>query len=257
MVVYLLTAACAIGVVLLASRLAAGRLGRRGTDDGEPGGATAGHAGSMISALFLLAFAVAIVVPWTTADAARLNTYTEAQAITEAYWAAERLPAGPKEHARAALVDYARFVRDEEWPRMAEGRLSPGGWTRLDAVRREIIALPAPEDEIKDARAAFLEQVTAISAARHQRAMDAGTRPPPALLVITAVTGLLVVLFPFLAGARPRGLAALPLALMAGLLAVGVYLAVDISHTFTGGLGVGPDAFGAALEEIKRVSGGS
>jgi hypothetical protein len=251
-VVYLLAAVCAAGVVLIA-----GRLVRRGREDGDPDGPTSGHAGSMISALFLLAFAVSIVVPWAATDAARLNTYTEAQAITEAYWSAERLPDGPRDSARAGLRDYARFVRDEEWRHMAEGRLSPGGWSRLDTVRRQIIALKVPdEDEYKDARNAFLDHVTAISAARHQRAMDARTTPPPGLLIITTLTGLLVVAFPYLSGARPRGMTLVPLALMAGLLAIGIYLAIDISHTFTGGLGVRPDAFTGALTEIQRISGG-
>ncbi|GAA2449772.1 hypothetical protein GCM10010191_79400 [Actinomadura vinacea] len=250
--VYLIAAACAVGVVLVA-----GRLVRRGRDDGEPDGPTVGHAGSMISAMFLLAFAVAIVVPWAATDSARLNTYTEAQAITEAYWSAERLPAASRDQARTGLLDYARFVRDEEWREMAEGRLSPGGWTRLDAVRRQVIALPVPDDdEIKDARTTFLGQVTAISAARHQRAMDARTTPPAGLLIITVATGLLVVALPYLAGARPRGMALVPLALMAGLLAIGIYLALDITHTFTGGLGVRPDAFTGAITEIQRISGG-
>ncbi|WP_395110095.1 hypothetical protein [Actinomadura sp. SCN-SB] len=255
MVFYILAAACAMAVVF-----AAGRLIRRGIDDGDPGGATAAHTGAMLSALFLLAFAVAIVVPWAATDSARLNTYTEAQAITEAYWSAERLPAGPREHARAGLADYARFVRDREWRDMAEGRLNPDGGARLDAVRRQVIALPAGDDAADqaagDARAAVLEQIGAISAARHQRAMDARVRPPTALLVITAVTGLLVVAFPYLAGARPRGMTAVPLALMAGLLAIGIYLAIDISHTFAGGLAVRPDAFTGALTEIQRISAG-
>jgi hypothetical protein len=256
MVVYVLAAACAIGVVFAAARLV-----RRGTADDDPGGATAGHTGAMISALFLLSFAVAIVVPWAATDAARLNTYAEAQAITEAYWSAERLPPDARRQARDGLAGYARFVRDREWRDMSEGRLNPGGWARLDAVRRQVVALPAGDDAADqaagEARAAVLEQVGAISAARHQRAMDARVEPPAALLVITAITGLLVVAFPYLAGARPRGMTVVPLALTAGLLAIGVYLAVDISHTFAGGLGVQPDAFTGALTEIQRISAGS
>jgi hypothetical protein len=252
MVLYVLTAACAAAVVAVAARLY-----RRGRDDTDPDGATAGHAGAMISALFLLAFAVAIVVPWAATDSARLNTYTEAQAITEAYWAAERLPAGARERARSGLAGYARFVRDREWREMERGRLSPGGWARLDAVRREAIALPAGDDAAGDARASLLQHLGAISAARHQRAMDAAVRPPAALLAITAITGLLVVAFPFLAGARPRGMTVVPLALMAGLLATGTYLAFEISHTFAGGLRVEPDAFTGALTEIARISAGS
>ncbi len=75
-----------------------------GSEDSDPGGPTVGHAGSMLSALFLLVFAIAIVVPWTTADAARQNTYTESQSAVEAYWAANELPAPPPPRCRRACA---------------------------------------------------------------------------------------------------------------------------------------------------------
>ncbi|WP_067472788.1 bestrophin-like domain [Actinomadura hibisca] len=251
MPVYLLAAACAIGVVLIAARLV-----KRGTEDAAPDGPTTGHTGAMISALFLLAFAVAIVVPWTSADSARLNTYAEGQAVVEAAWTAERLPTPLRAPLQDGLSDYARFVRDSEWRMMADGKLSPDGWTRLERLRRAALALPAGEDEEKDARSAMLDQIAQISTARHQRAMDAKTTPPAGLLVITLLTGLLVILLPFLSGARPRGMALVPLALMAGLLGVGVYLCLDIMHVFTGALAVEPDAFTSVLAEMRRISSG-
>ena len=64
----------------------------KGSDDRDPGGPSGGHAGAMLSALFLLVFAIAIIVPWTTADTARQNTYAESQAAVETYWAAAGLP---------------------------------------------------------------------------------------------------------------------------------------------------------------------
>src|SRR5690349_14303301 len=91
MLVLVLAVAAAVGVVALAAFLFR-RIGG-GTDDIVPDGPSAGHAGSMLSSLFLLVFAIAIIVPWTTADAARQNTYTESQAAVETYWTAGRLPA--------------------------------------------------------------------------------------------------------------------------------------------------------------------
>ncbi|MEV3924662.1 hypothetical protein [Actinomadura coerulea] len=254
MILYFAAAACAVGVVIVASRLV--RNTRGTVDDDAPDGATSSHTGGMLSALFLLAFAIAIVVPWTTSDAARSNTYTESQAIAEAYWAAQRLPAADSRRVQDGLIAYVELVRGPEWRLMKNGRLSSRGWADLDRLRRDVIAVQAGTDEAKDARIAVLDHLGEISAARRQRAMDARTTPPAGLLGVTLVTGVVVLLLPFLAGARPRGMALVPLSLMAALLAAGAYLTVDISHVFSGALAVGPEAFTGLHADLRRIAGG-
>jgi hypothetical protein len=254
MLVCILAAALAVAVVIVAS-LAFRRLHEDPKIDGTDS-ETPRHSGAMLSALFLLVFAMAIVVPWTTADAARQNTYAESQAIMEAYWAASALPAPASGQVQAELRDYTRFVRDREWPLMAEQRLSKEGWSRLDTLRTHVTSLRVTGDDARDARAGVLGEMRNLSAARHQRAADARAASPTGLLLLTIVAGLGVVIFPFLAGARPRGMAISPLVMMAALLGAGVYLAFSISHVFTGGLAVEPDAFTATLQEFQRTSGG-
>jgi hypothetical protein len=254
MIVYLIAAACAAGVVIVASRLV--RRARAGVDDPDPDGPTTAHTGAMLSALFLLSFAIAIVVPWTSSDAARSNTYTESQAVAEAYWAASRLPPEDARHVQEALIAYVDLVRGPEWRLMKEGRLSSRGWADLDRLRRDVIAIKAGTDELKDARNGVLDHLGEISAARRQRAMDARTTPPAGLLAVTVLTGLVVVLLPFLAGARPRGMTLVPLSLMAALLAAGIYLTFDIAHVFGGALAVGPEAFTGLHADLQRIAGG-
>ncbi|TDB85193.1 DUF4239 domain-containing protein [Actinomadura sp. 7K534] len=256
MIVYCAAAACAVAVVIVASRLV--RRVRGTIDDPDPDGPTASHSGAMLSALFLLAFAIAIVVPWTTADAARANAYAETQAITEAYWTAGRLPASDARYVQDGLREYVELVRGPEWRLMRDGRrLSPRGWRQLDDLRRHVTAVDTgDDDELKEARGTLLAHLGEISSARRQRANDARTTPPAGLLAVTVGTGAAVVLLPFMAGARPRGMTLVPLALMAGLLAAGAYLTIDISHVFSGALAVGPEAFTAVDGELRRIAGG-
>ncbi|MGW5685062.1 bestrophin-like domain [Nonomuraea sp. NPDC003754] len=239
--------AAAVAVVALTAFL----FRKLGTEDRDPGGPSTGHAGAMLSALFLLVFAIAIIVPWTTADAARQNTFAEGQAAVETYWAAGDLPEADKMWIRQSLNDYVRFVVRDEWPLMAEGRMSPEGGARLDALRNRIDAA----DLDANAKAQVLDKVEELSASRSRRAADAGTTPPSGLLWLTVLTGIVVIVFPFLAGARPRGLTLVPLMAMAGMLGVGIYLTWDISHAFAGALAVGPEALQAALQEFQRIAG--
>lgn len=251
MLLSVLAAAAAVGVVFTAGRLF--RRSARGTDDREPDGASATHAGAMLSALFLLVFAIAIVVPWTSADAARQNTYAESQAILDTYWSASALPSPAGREVQADLRSYVQYVTGPEWHLMAEGRLGAEGWRRLDGLRNRMMSLPATTDEQLDNRSAVLDHIQEIFAARSQRAMDAKARPPAGVLDMTALTGALVLLFPFLAGARPRGMAIVPLGAMAALLGLGVYLTFDISHVFTGALRVQPDAYTAARQLFPQI----
>ncbi|MFB4302376.1 hypothetical protein [Actinomadura sp. NTSP31] len=255
MIIYIAAAVCAVIVVILASRLV--RRGRHGVDDPDPDGPTAAHTGAMLSALFLLAFAIAIVVPWTSADSARSNTYAESQAVVEAYWSASRLPPADAQRVQAGLRDYVELVSGPEWRLMRDhGRLSAAGWADLDGLRREVIAVKASTDELQNAQGSVLDHLTEVSAARHQRAMDAKTTPPLGLLVVTVLTGIAVMLLPMFSGARPRGMTLIPLGLMAALLAAGIYLVFDIAHVFRGGLAVHPDAFTGAAAELRRIAGG-
>lgn len=254
MVAYVLSVIAAVGLVGAAAFTF--RLAGKGSDDRDAGGPSAGHAGAMLSALFLLVFAIAIIVPWTTADAARQNTQVESRAVVDAYWTAAGLPADMVGPVRTGLREYVTFVVEDEWPRMARGNLDPMGGVRLDELRSRITELTSDDEDVREARAGMLDHLADITAARAQRAADAAAAPPSGLLTLTILTGLSVVLFPFLAGARPRGITLLPLVAMAAMLGFGTYLTWDITQAFDGPLAVGPDAFTAALHEFARVTGG-
>ncbi|MBP2703039.1 DUF4239 domain-containing protein [Microbispora sp. RL4-1S] len=254
MLVCVLAVVAAVGLVGLAALVY--RLIGRDTDPTESRGVSVGHAGSMLSSLFLLVFAIAVVVPWASADSARQNTYTEGQALVETYWAAAGLPAPDAARVQTELRDYARFVISREWPLMAAGRLGDEGTTRLESLRTAVMNLRPTGEDARAAKGQVLDRMSDLFSARRQRAADAKSTPPAGVLLLTVVTGVVVIVFPFLAGARPRGLALVPLTLMAMLLGVGVYLAQDISRPFSGGLAVRPDAFVGAIDEFQRIPEG-
>jgi hypothetical protein len=223
-----------------------------GIDD-APDGPTAAHAGAMISALFLLIFAIAVIVPWTVADSARQNTYAEANALVEASWLARELRPADAVTIQAALRGYARFVAEEEWSALRRGDLDPRGWDRLDEIRATLARLELENQDQQDARDGVESQLQSVYAARRQRAVDASATLPTGVLVLTVFTALLVLVFPVASGARPRGWIWAPYGLLAITIGLGVYLVFAINHTFSGPLGVDPGAFTSALRELGRI----
>lgn len=230
-----------------------GTAGEGAKRDDAPDGPTASHAGAMISALFLLVFAIAVIVPWTVADSARQNTYAEADALVEASWLAGGLSPADTAATRRAVRDYTQFVAGEEWRTLRRGDLDPRGWQRLNALRAALVRLkPANEDQ-QNARDAVVGQLQTVYAARQQRAVDAHATLPFGVLVLTVFTGALVLVFPVASGARPRGWTWAPYTLLALTLVVGVYLVFAINHTFSGPLGVDPTAFTSALRQLGQI----
>jgi hypothetical protein len=221
--------------------------------DDAPDGPTASHAGAVISALFLLIFAIAVIVPWTVADSARQNTYAEANALVEASWLAGGLPPADATSTRGALRDYIQFVADEEWRTLKRGDLDPQGWRRLDTLRATLTRLKLDDEDQQNARDGVVSQLQTVYAARRQRAVDAGASLPSGVLVLTVFTAVLVMVFPVASGARPRGWILAPYGLLAITLGVGVYLVFAINHTFSGPLGVDPTAFTSALEQLRQI----
>ncbi|MDX6743649.1 hypothetical protein [Actinocorallia sp. A-T 12471] len=250
----ILCALAAVVLVLLLARLTQRRDSWDGDGDSAPDGPTAGHAGATMSALFLLVFAIAVIVPWTAADAARQNTHAEAQSLVEAYWTAGALPPQGRDAVRDGLRAYTGFVIEDEWPVMREeSKLTAEGWHRLDDFRGRLASLTYTNADHKDALDDIRDEVREVYAARRQRASDAEATLPSGVLLFTVVTGLAMIVLPFLLGARPQGRALLPLALMAAMLGVSVYLVFDIDHVFAGSLGVLPTAFETAVAEFDRV----
>jgi hypothetical protein len=248
----MLAAVAAVALVAVADVVAA-KIGR-GKVDNTADGVTGGHAVNLLRALFLMAFAIGLIVPWTTNDTARQNTYAEAQALVEAYWQAYRLPAAEAATVHADLRSYTTFVIRDEWPVLSTGDVSQQGWTMLDSLRGSLMNLEYADKFSQDADNSVLQQLSDVYAARRQRAVDAAASLPEADTFFAVLTGALVVFFPFLAGVRPRGKALVPLFLTAGLIGAGLFLVVDNNHVFSGGIAVKPEAFQSALQEMQRIS---
>ncbi|GAA2087962.1 DUF4239 domain-containing protein [Actinomadura alba] len=250
MMPYLVLAALAAVLAVVVAALTFRKFAK---DDDEPDGATAGHAGSMLSALFLLVFAIAVIVPWTVADTAQQNTYAEARSLTEAYWETDDLPPAARQEIRRRIDAYTNFVVSREWHAMGDGRLNDEGWRQLDALRVTLNGLQLKDKEQADARDDIVDRVKETYAFRKQRGVDARSGLPPGIPILTVLTGVIIVIFPFLAGAKPRGMTLVPLLVMSALLGISIYLVFNIEHPFTGGLAVGPDAFTSAMREFARI----
>lgn len=131
----------------------------------------AGSVFEIISVLYAIVLAFVLIAVWEQRSEARQVTYAESTALVDVYWAARDMP---DEHATALenlCVDYANWVVDDEWPKMADQEpVDDGGWKIIDAMRAEVDAgLPATDETSLGLSEGAEDAIAALSESRAER----------------------------------------------------------------------------------------
>lgn len=171
----------AVAVVVLLAGLAANRFLRPrllGEDD-DTGMAVKDLVGPLLTLTVLLAFV--LVTANGSYGKAEVASRGEARAVDQLVEAAEYAPEAQWAEIQADAVCYARAVRDQEWPAMADGHGSPAPsvWsTDFRRVFREVEGKPvfgmlvAADNKRSEEREERLTQATAIAEAERQATRD-------------------------------------------------------------------------------------
>lgn len=160
----------AVGAILLN-----GRRTRRSASGEEARDGTAEYLTMMVSVLYALVLGVALVTVWEAKDDARTNISAEAGALHQMYLLADALPPDAAQQARSATDTYAAYVRNEEWPLMAEGRpLGPRGWALLRDVQNAWTSFEPGTNAQQQVDQVAFGELSATYQARHGREADGG-----------------------------------------------------------------------------------
>lgn len=204
--------------------------------------------GMLVSLMLSLAFADVIVKLRAIENALG----REVVAISDAFYDLQAFDIEKTRETRVLLIDYAQAVIDDDWPALADDRLSKRG----NALKRQLAARVL---EMKPATpvqekiwALILTDVDAISDHRLTR-LDAALAQPP-IFVHIVVFGFLVTMACF--GAyRPQGPLVGLISLYTLFIGFVLYLILSLSDPFQGAFGIAPTAFEHLLETLRADMG--
>jgi hypothetical protein len=238
-------------VVVLSIFLGRRRPGSSGDTDAD----SLSFAGGVISALFTVVLAFYIVFAWQLGADIESASGAEAEALIDAHWQAEVLPAPPRAELQSLLRDYAVAVVDDEWELLSAGETDEQASEIIRELRTGFAAVPVDGGgvAVEVAREQALRDVRQIDES-HRARVDLATSSDVfnnVLLAGTVVGAALMIAFPLMVGLSARPVNVAVMTILTLVVSGIVYIAIQLTHPLAGPFGVEPDAFLEALHEMR------
>jgi len=203
------------------------------------------------SVLFRIGGLHALILALVFADAQvsliglRDGVATEATALTDVYYDLARYGTTAADEARTDVVVYTRAVIEDEWPRLAERRLSGEAWAAWQSLYNVALDL-APETPRQEyLRGQILQRIQAIAAYREERRFGAA-RSLSGLFWSVAVIGFFLVALPYFVF-RPTPAHLFLMTAFAVFNGLVMFIILATNHPFTAPVTVDPTPFEVLL----------
>jgi hypothetical protein len=214
---------------------------------GESHNEVAGFIFATVGVLQAVLLAFIVFALWEAhGTAERAAAQEAAQVLATARYAAT-LPQPVRHELPEELRLYAETVLNSEWMTMSEGDSSKGD-AAIGAMWHSYDKLHPPENY---ANAATL--LTDLSTARTQRILSSQAALPSVFWVVLVGGSLITIIFAFVLYMENARVHALMVALLAGIMALCLWLILEVNHPFAGAVQVSTDSFEHALQVINAM----
>ena len=205
-----------------------------------------------VMSLFVVTLAFLLVTAATDLGISRNNTFTEAGALRDVYWDANELPAPERIAVQRAVSQYTVDVIYREWPMMADGQTDQVTWSVLDQARvlvsADLAADPAGPGPVDTAAA-----LDRVYRARRVREAEVSDGIAPIMLASLFMLALLALSCLMLAGWPVGWRYSALFSIVAGVMAMGMWLIIQLDHPYGGTIKVDPTAFQSTLEHLGKI----
>jgi hypothetical protein len=210
----------------------------------------AGFKFAVVGVTYAVLLGFAVIVVWEKFRDAEASVAQEASAVI----ALERLSIGlePEVGAmvRQRLYTYVQATIVNDWPAMAKAETSNVAARALDNLYAAVLTDTPDTPRGSAILNEMLNRLDVLTAARRDRLL-LSTGVVPGVLWSVLFGGAAVTLtFTFFFGLKSLGTQIIMTAMLATLIFMALYVAVEIDHPFTGPVSVGPDAMRYALENL-------
>lgn len=220
-----------------------------GTDPTGKDRELAGAVVMRISSLHALILALVFAQEMIEYQQLKFESVTEANAVANVYFDAERYGANEKPPIQQALFEYVQIVVDEEWRSLGTtGQLSATAWNKWDNVYQRVLDLTPANVRQQSIRDHMLANVHAISDSRDKRE-NSGTDSVSKIFWFAAISGVIFMAlgyYPYPPDARNL----LLLSVLGAFTGIILFFIYAFSDPYNPPATLKPTAFERLLEEL-------
>jgi hypothetical protein len=206
--------------------------------------------------LYAVILSFLTIVVWQHFVEARNLVVLESAADIDAWHTAVGLPPAVRNRVRSDMLSYAQIMVSSEWPMMRQGGFDArAAAVAMDAIDASGTLVPSNMGE-SNAQITTLEQLSVMHDARQQRILTNGDGVSWFEWLVLLIGAICVICFCWLFGlANPRTQLLMTSAVVTIIVSILVLL-FELQYPFRSNVGIGPDAWRAALEHIREMQAG-
>ncbi|MBV8147457.1 MAG: DUF4239 domain-containing protein [Candidatus Eremiobacteraeota bacterium] len=211
----------------------------------------AGFILAVIGVIYAVLLAFVAIGVWERFQEAEARTYDEAGALATVYRDAGSYAAASR--LRARLRSYVLSVIDDEWPRMSRGAKPRLASPSLEAVDRNIRALPVDSPRLADIQTQMLSAIDRALMDHETRLTVDSSGISRMMWVVLIVGAVVTVAFTYLFGFDRTLMQELMIGGLSFLIGLVLFLIIALDYPFRGGISVSPEAFRALLDTFTAI----
>jgi hypothetical protein len=203
--------------------------------------------------LYAVVLGFLTVVVWQHFLEARELVVLEAGADVDAWHTAVGLPSAVRRRVREDMLSYAKIMIDREWPMMRFGGFDEGAAAvAMDAIDATGSLVPGNMGE-SNAQAATMQQLGVMHDARQRRIAVNGSGVSWFEWLVLLIGATCVICFCWLFGLRNPRTQLLMTSIVVTIIVSILMLLFELQFPFRSDVGIGPDAWSAALTHIHQM----
>jgi hypothetical protein len=202
----------------------------------------AGFKFATLGVIYAVLLGLVVISVWEKYAEADDAVTRESGALASLYRLSAGLGTDDQQNLRATLSEYADSVAEEDWPAMAKGEESAATRQALGSIYGVILAIQIGGARDAVLLDALLTQADLVTDARRERIALAEGVVPAAIWLVLFLGAALTLGFTFFFGVENLRAQVVMAGILALVIFLALFVAVSISHPFTGPLSVSPEA---------------
>ncbi len=202
-----------------------------------------GYLLSVVGTMYAVLLGLIVVDAMTKFQTAREVVEQEANSLADVFLLANSFPEEKCHKVRVICNDYVKEVLTDEWPAMAEGKISQPARKAIVELMKEVMSFEPVTENQKAIYPIAVQEACQVWDFRRARTNMAQHGIPVVEWVVLIIGAIVTIVFTYFFGLSDARAQMAMTAMVSLLISLNMYLVILFGAPFSGDLQVSPDAF--------------